>query len=279
MKFNFLIIHFFLIYTILAKDEMTISEMGDEKKKKNLGQQAANIAQKAATDAKAAQDAMQQAGAQAARQVKTQLAEKAAEAAKSALAALAGKEELVQKLKEQLKEAEVVVNEEASNLQQLQQTVQAASKAAQQAQTALKLLQTTLQLTQGKCCQCKDIVGKLQLITEVNTDIFTTLNDIPFVVGDNNAHKCNTNKKGNAGNSQHALEGSQDQLADKEELVEAAKGRVDQLNKDLRLAKIELAKTRDSAKKAEQSAVDAKQLAARNTNRKKRSMLENVNIR
>ncbi|CAH1124296.1 unnamed protein product [Ceutorhynchus assimilis] len=232
MKFNFLIIHFFLIYTILAKDEMTISEMGDEKKKKNLGQQAANIAQKAATDAKAAQDAMQQAGAQAARQVKTQLAEKAAEAAKSALAALAGKEELVQKLKEQLKEAEVVVNEEASNLQQLQQTVQAASKAAQQAQTALKLLQTTLQLTQG-----------------------------------------------NAGNSQHALEGSQDQLADKEELVEAAKGRVDQLNKDLRLAKIELAKTRDSAKKAEQSAVDAKQLAARNTNRKKRSMLENVNIR
>lgn len=69
---------------------------------------------------------------------------------------------------------------------------------------------------------------------------------------------------GNAANSQQALEGIQQQLGDKEELVEAAKARVEQLNKDLRAAKGELAKTKDAAKKAAQSATDAKQAANRN---------------
>lgn len=61
-----------------------------ESKSHKLGQVATNIAQKAAQDAKAAEDAMQQAGQQAARQVKTQLAEKAVEASKAAEAALSG---------------------------------------------------------------------------------------------------------------------------------------------------------------------------------------------
>lgn len=68
------------------------------------------------------------------------------------------------------------------------------------------------------------------------------------------------------------MEGSQQQLGDKEELVEAAKSRVEQLNKDLRAAKVELAKTRDAARKAEQSATEAKQSVNRNRRRSKRDL-------
>lgn len=54
--------------------------------------------------------------------------------------------------------------------------------------------------------------------------------------------------------------------------MEAAKSRVEQLNKDLRYAKVELAKTRDAARKAEQAATEAKQSVNRNRRRSKRDL-------
>lgn len=86
--FKILIYIFFLcIYTVQAREDGLDDS---ERKKGSAAQQGTNIAQKAAQEAKAAEDSMQQAGQQAARQVKTQLAEKAVQAAKAAEAALSG---------------------------------------------------------------------------------------------------------------------------------------------------------------------------------------------
>lgn len=69
--------------------------------------------------------------------------------------------------------------------------------------------------------------------------------------------------QGNAANSQQAFDGIQQQLNEKEQTLEAAKVRDDQLTKNLATAKQDLAKTKDAAKKAEQAASEAKTNAQR----------------
>lgn len=69
--------------------------------------------------------------------------------------------------------------------------------------------------------------------------------------------------QGNAVNSQQALEGIQQQLTEKDQTLDAARSRNDQLSKNLANAKQDLSKTKDAAKKAEQAASEAKSNAQR----------------
>lgn len=77
--------------------------------------------------------------------------------------------------------------------------------------------------------------------------------------------------KANAANAQAAANGAQKTLRDKEELVDAAKRRVEELSNQLRAAKQELANTNRAAAKANAAANEAKANASRNKRR-----LENI---
>lgn len=73
--------------------------------------------------------------------------------------------------------------------------------------------------------------------------------------------------QGNAANSAQTLEGSQKELSEKEQVIDAAKVRLDQLNRELGVAKADLQATKDAARKAETAAGEAKQNAMRNKRR------------
>ncbi|KAK5643549.1 hypothetical protein RI129_007394 [Pyrocoelia pectoralis] len=115
----------------------------EEEKHKSI-----NIAQNAAMEAKAAQQAQSVAAEQASHQVKVQLAEKAGEAAKTAEAALLGKQSIVEEIEHELKEAKEVAKEEGSSLHEDKRTLAAATKASQAAQAEYKLLQQAIKISQ-----------------------------------------------------------------------------------------------------------------------------------
>ncbi|KAK1124061.1 hypothetical protein K0M31_007085 [Melipona bicolor] len=181
-----------------------------------------NIAQKAAQEAKAASEAQNIAGQQAARQVKAQLAEKAVQAAKAAEEALTEKKVIVDQLQEEVREARSVVQEESLSLEREQANVNAALQAARQSQDQLKTLTHAVQTA-----------------------------------------------KANAANAQTAATGAQKALREKEELVDAAKRRVEELLSELRVAKQDLANTNRAAVKATAAANEAKANASRNKRRLK----------
>lgn len=73
--------------------------------------------------------------------------------------------------------------------------------------------------------------------------------------------------KSNAANAQAAASGAQKSLREKEELLEAAKRRVDELSNQLQIARQDLANTNRAAAKASAAAQEAKANAARNKRR------------
>lgn len=77
--------------------------------------------------------------------------------------------------------------------------------------------------------------------------------------------------KANAANAQAAASGAQRSMREKEELVDAAKRRVEELSNQLRVARQELANTNREAAKASAAATEAKANANRNKRR-----LENI---
>lgn len=77
--------------------------------------------------------------------------------------------------------------------------------------------------------------------------------------------------KANAANAQAAASGAQKTLREREELVDAAKRRVEELSNQLRVARQELANTNRAAAKANAAANEAKANASRNKRR-----LENI---
>ncbi|XP_076376189.1 uncharacterized protein LOC117229444 isoform X1 [Megalopta genalis] len=192
--------------------------------KKNPDQKSSSLAQKAAQEAKAASDAQNIAGQQAAHQVKTQLAEKAVHAAKAVDEVLSRKKMLVAELQEEVKEAQSVVQEETSSLDREQSNVNAALQAARQSQDQLKTLSHAVQTA-----------------------------------------------KANAANAQAAASGVQKTLREKEELLDAARRRVDELSNQLKVARQELTNTNRAAAKANAAATEAKANASRNKRR-----LENI---
>ncbi|XP_046629117.1 uncharacterized protein LOC124309493 [Neodiprion virginianus] len=222
------------------------SDSGSIDAHKKQGERASSIAQKAAQEAKAASDAQNIAGQQAAHQlqygadttqlqdmknltfpcmlhnvkVKAQLAEKAVQAAKAAEAALSGKEAIVEQLKGEVKEAESVVREEGVSLQQTQSNVKSAMEAAQQSRIQLKTLASAVRTANA-----------------------------------------------NLGNAEAAAQGARQAYSEKQQLLDAAKRRVDELSKQLQAAKIDLANTKQAALKASAAAHDAKANANRNRRR------------
>lgn len=68
----------------------------------------------------------------------------------------------------------------------------------------------------------------------------------------------------NVGNSEQAAQGAQQELAEKTQLMEAAKNRVEQLLRQLSAARADLASTKQAAYKASSAAHEAKANAARN---------------
>jgi len=73
--------------------------------------------------------------------------------------------------------------------------------------------------------------------------------------------------KSNAVNAQAVASGAQRSLREKEELLEAAKRRVDELSNQLQSARQDLANTNRAAAKANAAAQEAKANAARNKRR------------
>lgn len=73
--------------------------------------------------------------------------------------------------------------------------------------------------------------------------------------------------KSNAANAQAAANGAQKSLREKEELLEAAKRRVDELSSQLQSARQDFANTNRAAIKANAAAHEAKANAARNKRR------------
>lgn len=87
--------------------------------------------------------------------------------------------------------------------------------------------------------------------------------------------------KSNAANAQTVANGAQRSLREKEDLLEAAKRRVDELSNQLQNARQDLANTNRAAAKANAAAHEAKANAARNKRRlahlrKTRATRENV---
>jgi len=87
--------------------------------------------------------------------------------------------------------------------------------------------------------------------------------------------------KSNAANAQAVANGAQRSLREKEDLLEAAKRRVDELSNQLQNARQDLANTNRAAAKANAAAHEAKANAARNKRRlthlrKMRAMRQNV---
>ncbi|XP_011639403.1 FYVE and coiled-coil domain-containing protein 1-like [Pogonomyrmex barbatus] len=199
-----------------AESENCRSVLPKSLQKKTI-EKSTNIAQKAAQEAKAASEAQNIVGQQAARQVKAQLAEKAVQAAKAAEAVLPGKEAMVEQLRNEVKEARSVVREETSSLQQAQANVNVAVQAAQQSQDQLKTLTNAIRMA-----------------------------------------------KSNAASTQIVASGAQKSLREKEELLEAAKRRVDELLNQLQSARQDLANTNRAVAKANAAANEAKINAARN---------------
>lgn len=68
----------------------------------------------------------------------------------------------------------------------------------------------------------------------------------------------------NLGNAEAAAQGAQQELTEKQQLVEAAKRRVEELGKQLQYAKSDLANTKQAAYKASAAAHAAKVNANRN---------------
>lgn len=68
----------------------------------------------------------------------------------------------------------------------------------------------------------------------------------------------------NVGNSEQAAQGAQQELAEKTQLMEAAKNRVEQLLRQLSAARSDYGNTKNAAYKASQAAHEAKVNAARN---------------
>lgn len=133
----------------------------DCKSNTNVGQQTSiNIALKAAQEAKAAADAQQREGLQAAHRAKEQLAEKAMEASKAAEAALAGKQELVEQLDNEIQEAKTLVQDEQANLQELQGTEKGSCKKSQANAQQLSEKKQLVDATYAK-------IGKLKKRLEV----------------------------------------------------------------------------------------------------------------
>lgn len=76
----------------------------------------------------------------------------------------------------------------------------------------------------------------------------------------------------NVGNSEQAAQGAQQELAEKTQLMEAAKNRVEQLLRQLSAARTDFVNTKQAAYKASASAHEAKVNAARNRRNTLRQM-------
>ncbi|KAH8271185.1 hypothetical protein KR018_000877, partial [Drosophila ironensis] len=177
---------------------------------------ASNIAQKAAQEAKAANDAQVAAGEAASMQVKLELAERALQAARAAEAALAGKQQIVEALETEHTEAEAVVNEVARSLQTTTHNAEAAGMAANDA---------------------KGQVDQLRNLFRASTD---QLHNIEAMAS-----------------------AAQAELAEKSQLLEAAKKRLDTIGTHLNSARQDFDNTKKAAYNAACAAVEARQKAQR----------------
>lgn len=134
------------------------------------------IAQKAAQDARMASDSQAEAADAASAEVKISLAQKAIQAARSAEAALAGKEEIVVQLEKEQCEAEAVINEVASSLQSTRVNAASAMSAADFAQQEIdglkslvgKSLKNLYKIQSVSCGLQTEVTEKINLLGTVS---------------------------------------------------------------------------------------------------------------
>ncbi|KAJ9584233.1 hypothetical protein L9F63_021438, partial [Diploptera punctata] len=124
-----------------------------------------NFAQKAAQEAKAASEAQEIAGEEAAHQVKMLLAEKAEEAVDAAEAALSGEEVIVDELEEEISELEQELKYEIGELQNAEQLLQTAIQAKEDAAKLVKTLTSAVKLAQKHLADARHAVEEAQQIT------------------------------------------------------------------------------------------------------------------
>ncbi|XP_017866035.1 PREDICTED: uncharacterized protein LOC108615769 [Drosophila arizonae] len=184
--------------------------------KSDAKSKASSIAQKAAQEAKAANDAQMTAANAAATQVKLELAEKAFQSARAAEAALAGKQQIFEQLQLENREAESVVQEVDSSLHNTQANAIAANDAIVEARNQLENLKRLV----------RAFTKNLESMENIST-------------------------------------GAQQELAEKTQLLEAAKNRQQTLASQLLKAKNDYEDTKKAAYKATCAAVEAKQKAQR----------------
>lgn len=120
------------------------------------------IAMRAAEEAKAASQAQNSAGIQAAREVKLQLAEKAQRAANAAQAALSEKQNEMHMLEDQMRDAETVMLEEHDSLNQTRQNVDTAAKTVDHAKEQYRALETAMKLSKQTIASAEQLAQGAQ---------------------------------------------------------------------------------------------------------------------
>ncbi|KAL1460547.1 hypothetical protein WDU94_012524 [Cyamophila willieti] len=120
------------------------------------------IAMRAAEEAKAASQAQNSAGLQAAREVKLQLAEKAQRAANAAQAALSEKQNEMHMLEDQMHDAETVMLEEHDSLNQTRKNVDTAAKTVEHAKEQYRALEAALKLSKQTIASAEELAQGAQ---------------------------------------------------------------------------------------------------------------------
>lgn len=197
-------------------------------------QTGSSIAQQAAQDAKKASDNQLPAAVAAARQVKLQLAEKAAAAAWAAEAALAGKQQVVEQLQAEVREAQTVLQDESSSV------------VTSQVWFANKQLP----------CLSNIFNSQASLRAAV-----TTANQANVLL--QQLHQATKIAQETVSSAEAAASGAQQELDEKNKLVDAARNRADMLIQQLRAAKLDYVNTKKAAYRAACAASEARQKALR----------------
>ncbi|KAI5746642.1 hypothetical protein M8J77_005872 [Diaphorina citri] len=134
----------------------------EESSENNELSKTCGIAMRAAEEAKAASQAQNSAGLQAAREVKLQLAEKAQRAANAAQAALSEKQNEMHMLEDQMHDAETVMLEEHDSLNQTRQNVDTAAKTVENAKEQYRALETAMKLSKQTITSAEELAQGAQ---------------------------------------------------------------------------------------------------------------------
>lgn len=151
------------------------------------------------------------------------------------------KEQLADKAVEAAKAAEAALAGKEALVEQLREEIKEAELVVSEETSSLQHFTQTVQAATKASQEAKAVIKLMKTILQIAEQ--------------------------NAVNTAQAAEGIQAQMTEKEQLLDAAKNRLEQLTKQLHAAKQDLSKTKEAAKKAEIAASEAKQNAMRNRRR------------